>query len=475
MLKLGRQPRVTPGIAEFIALCDVFSPNEAEALALTFSPESGYWYDIAQASLCKMYLCQARNEEAVRTGRALIAQKRHTAVVVEHTMLALHVLGRRREARETLELVREFGHSPDHNAYQRACFASCDGRFPEALRWLEIEAGTPRFMRARSIGDSDLLPLWRWLPTGIENIEDAHRLMRLPLRRLCKEACDPHHELEMDQNDLKHLSPEFARLFEYSHAARISVLQPMAAAQNPDSAAAFRQFRGEHIAGIVNLIEAGYARALDLVLAAQPQYAAEQAAWNNHLGVRYHLTWALAYRPEMLASFRLEPGMASMMPLLDSFDAVLHLDPNFCRRMEEIHALWSSDPDRIWQALEAIPAGAREHPLYFLRRGLHYTADGDHKLALPFFLRVCESWPTDAAGFSNAIDSLMKLGEWEDAARLLSSSPVCYRRFQFFDFQRRCIADRQVLTNKGSTPQFQGQRDLGIFIQKEAADDCYTV
>jgi hypothetical protein len=64
---------------------------------------------------------------------------------------------------------------------------------------LEVEARKPLHLDARSIGDSDLLPLWRWLASDLHELNDAHRLMRLPLRALCEEAMNPLAEIQFDQ------------------------------------------------------------------------------------------------------------------------------------------------------------------------------------------------------------------------------------------------------------------------------------
>jgi tetratricopeptide (TPR) repeat protein len=435
--------------------------EEAEALLLTISPGSEWWHDAAQEGLCQIYQRQHRNEDIVRIGRALIARGRHTIAIVENTMVALTFLGRHREARETLELVEGLGRPLARNAYQMACFSSLEGNFSDALRWLEIEARQPFDLSPRSIGDSDLLPLWRWLANDLKGLDDAHRLIRLPLQALAEQALDPRQEIEMDQNDLKAERREIQRLFKHSQRAGMSVLHPLAVAKHPREAAAFCKARHEHIAMIAGLLGAGYRRAFDLVLDAQPRYSAEQAAWGNQLGVRYHLTWTLARRPKMLSAFRAERGLESMMPLIKSFEAVLRVDPDFYRRMERVSLIHESAHDEAWQTLEETPALARQHPLFTLRQALLYTAEGDHRRALPIYRRLCELWPADAAGFANVVLSLMSLGEWEEAARRLIGAPDYYRRFRLFHLQCENV-EKRSLSRDGSTAIFNGQRDWGV-------------
>jgi hypothetical protein len=56
---------------------------------------------------------------------------------------------------------------------------------------LEIELRKPRHFTQRSIGDSDLLPLWRWLENGELTLQDAHLVLEMDLERYCVAACDP--------------------------------------------------------------------------------------------------------------------------------------------------------------------------------------------------------------------------------------------------------------------------------------------
>jgi len=434
--------------------------DEAQAYFLAVPPSNRLRHVAAQCALFDIYEMQFRNEDIVQIGQALIATNEQTIRIVVGTAIALTFLGRHREARETLALVEGLGRPLAHHAYQMACLASLENDFPDALRWLEIEARNPRYLDARSIGDSDLFALWQWLPRGKMRLEDGHRLLALPLRSLCAEALDPGHEIQVDQNDLKRQPAKFRQLFKYSRSAGMCVLDPMAVARKPEVAAAFRKARRAHVAGIVAMIEEGYRRALNVVLAAQPRYAAEQAAQGNPLGVRYHLTFALARRPEMLEDFRREPGLAKMQPLIEGFAAVQGVDPGFCRRMELIWALLASDADAAWTTLEETPAAARCHPLYLLRRANVLGADRDYLRALPISLQVIAAWPEDAAGFDTAIHVLMQLGRWEDAATVLGRAPECYRRFGLYRRQRQQIAERNAV-GSGRAEPFRGQPNLG--------------
>jgi hypothetical protein len=107
------------------------------------------------------------------------------------TMCALNFMGRPKEGRQILQFVEKFGRPVATHAYQMACFDSLSGDFSTALQWLEIELQKPRYFSQRSIGDSDLFPLWRWLGSGQLTLQDAHRLLQMELESHCVAACDP--------------------------------------------------------------------------------------------------------------------------------------------------------------------------------------------------------------------------------------------------------------------------------------------
>lgn len=444
--------------------------DEAETELLEVSPADPALYAAARHELCQIYVRQGRNEEVVAIGKALIAAGQHSVQVVEDAMVACTFLGRITEAREILSAIESLGTPRAFNAYQRACFDSLEGNFCEALRWLEIEARAPRHLKARSIGDSDLFGLWQWLASPALRLEDAHRLLDLPLRSLCSDALvEPRHEVRLDQNDLKQLPPEFRRLFQYDRNAGICTLNWLAVERYPDDMEAFRKARHAHLAKIAAMIDEGYRRALDLVVAAQPRYAAEQASWGNQLGVRYHLTFGLAHRPEMLEVFHDEPGLAGMKPLIESFAEVQRVDPDFCARMQTVLVLLKTGFDKAWKALEETPITARWHPLFLLRQASLLENDADYRGVLPLYDELCAVWPRDAVGFANAANALMHLERWEDADAVLEQAPECYRRFRLSVEQAREIARREMSESAtGAVRDFRGQRDLGGLL---CADD----
>jgi hypothetical protein len=107
-------------------------------------------------------------------------------------------------------------------------------------------------------------------------------------------ACDPNAEIQLDENDLKGLPEEFRDLFRFNFTVGIFELNPGAIAKIPALAREFRKGRARHVARVASMIRAGMSKAVHTVINAQPKYAAEKAATGNHLGMRYHIVWALA-------------------------------------------------------------------------------------------------------------------------------------------------------------------------------------
>jgi tetratricopeptide (TPR) repeat protein len=277
----------------------------------------------------------------------------------------------------------------------------------------------------------------------------------------CVAACDPHTEIHLDHNDLKGVSEEFRDLFRFNFTAGISELNPMAVARKPELARQFRADRARHLAKITSMIRAGTQRALDIVLNAQPKYAAAQAGSSNHLGARYHIVWALARKPKLLGAFYSESGLAMLYTFLDSLSEIQHFDPGFCARMDMLRTLIYADLEEAWKLLERTPRSVRSHPLFQLRQAMAYAADTDYERALPIYLELCETWPDDAAAFANACDCLIRLGRWAEADVVLNRAPRCYQKFHVYYSQRENLKQQNLACSPPKTVPFRGQPDLG--------------
>ena len=447
---------------------------EAEAALRTVPESDSECYPVAQGGLGQLFIAQHRCEDAARLGLAVIAKGRHNISVVVHTMLALTFLGRIDEARRVLGKVEDFGRPLAFHAYQMACFESLSGNFREALRWLDLELRNPRYFKARSIGDSDLLPLWIWLGAELSILEDAHRLLAMPLKSFCTEAVDPRAEILLDENDLKHIPESERRLFRFSFNKHMCELDCSAVAANPGVAEQFIAERQRHVAAIVMMINAGRERALRLVLNAQPLYAAAQAARGNHLAARWHVTWAVGHRPDMLPRFFETPGVEPILPLLDGLLAAEGIEPGFCRRMEAVGNLLDTDPDGAWRMLERTPVALRDHPLNQLRWAMLYAKDGDHERAIPIYLRLCELWPNDAVGYANAVGCLMEQQRWDEAKDVFESAPSSYSEFWLHRSQMDNLRERNTKCSAPSPQLFRGQPDLGGVLKSNSEKNLET-
>ena len=435
--------------------------DEAEALLNQIPETDAEAYLAAQNALLQIHISRSHNERAADIGTRLILEGAYDAQTIVLTMCALNFIRRPKEGRQVLQLVEKFGRPLAAHAYQMACFDSLSGDFRIALRWLEIELQKPRYFSRRSIGDSDLFPLWRWLGSGHLSLQDAHRLLQIDLEGHCVAACDPNANIQLDENDLKGLPEEFRDLFRFNFTVGIFELNPGTVAKMPALARKFRKSRARLVARVTSMIRAGIGKALDIVINAQPKYAAAKAAVGNHLGLRYHVLWALARRPELIGMFYAEPDASGLYNLLDSLSEVERADPSFCARMERLGDAISVDLEEAWKLLAMTPRSARRHPLFQLRQAMAYGADTDYERALPMYLELCETWPDDAVGFANACDCLMHLGQWTEAQAVLDRAPECYQRFHLYRSQRENLTQGTRVCSPPKTVPFRGQPDLG--------------
>jgi tetratricopeptide (TPR) repeat protein len=453
--------KIDPLIAEAGGYVQLGMLDEAEALLNQIPETEAEAYLAAQNALLQIHISRSQNERAADTGTRLILEGAYDAQTIVSTMAALSFIGRPKEGRQVLLLVEKFGRPVAAHAYQMACFDSLSGDFPGALRWLEVELQKPRYFSQRAIGDSDLFPLWRWLGSGHLNLQDAHRLLQMELESHCVAACDPSADIQLDENDLKGLPEEFRDFFRFNFTLGIFELNPSAVAKKPILAREFHEARARHVTKVASMIRAGVRKALDVVIDAQPKYAAEKAALGNHLGLRYHVVWALARRPELIGMFYAEPDRTGLYDLLDSLSDVEQVDPGFCARMDLIGELIFVDFEEAWKLLDRTPGSVRGHPLFLLRQAMAYGSDTDHERALPIYLKLCETWPDDAVGFGNACDCLMKLGQWAEAEAVLDRAPECYQTFHLYRSQRENLRQHTLDCSPPKTVSFRGQRDLG--------------
>jgi hypothetical protein len=271
----------------------------------------------------------------------------------------------------------------------------------------------------------------------------------------------PNADAQLDENDLKGLPEEFRDLFRFNFRVGIFEPDPRAVAKMPALAREFRKSRARQVTRLASMIRAGVSRALDTVIKAQPKYAAEKAALGNHLGLRYHVLWALARRPELIGMFYSEPDCTGLYNLLDSLADVQRTDPGFCARMDMLGEIIFLDLEEAWKLLDKTPGSVRAHPLFQLRQAMAYAEDTDYERALPIYLELCEGWPDDAVGFANACDCLMKLGRWAEAEAVLDRAPQCYQRFHLYHSQRENLMQRTRACSPPRTVPFRGRPDLG--------------
>jgi len=435
--------------------------TEEEAVLRRVMDHSPAAHARARGPLIDLLVAESRFSEAAALGADAIADGRFTQADIINTMLALNYLGRIKEARETLLLVEECGHPLQEESYQMACFAARLGDFQEALNWLCSEFRRSFEYRARSFTDTDLRPFWSWLRDYTPTLTEAHLMIETPLMEVCAVALDKDAPIEISADDLAYLDGRIRGLFRFEFAAGNFVPIPLAMAREPDAAADFMRKHREGLKMVRDCVVAAQGNALNVVLDAQPDYAAAHAAWGNHFGARYHILWALRHRPALMLDFLTHPGLEMMRPFLAELLLADHEDKTFGSRMQEFHECLATDPDRAWQLLDATPESLRHTALFRLRLACIYHADSDHERALPIWEELRMRWPDDAVGWSNAIAALRELQRPDEARALLKTAPACYRRFRNYWIDLAALEGAPRRFPASPVGAFRGQLDLG--------------
>lgn len=434
---------------------------EAEAALRTVMADAPDERNEAQGRLIFLLNGGRRFREAADLGADLIARGALAYYPIIHTMLALNYLGKITEARETLRLVEKCGHPLAEDGYQMACFAARLKEFPEALRWLCSEFRRSSEYHKQSFADTDLRPFWTWLRDYTPTLEEAHFLIETPFKDVCAAALAKDAPIELSADDLARVEEPARRLFRYDFEIGSFVLNPLAVAADPETAADFVPSHREGLEMVRDALKTAHGRAVDVVLDAQPRYAAEHAAWGNHLGARYHILWALNYRPTLIADFLTDPGLDMMQPFLLEALSAPREDREFLSRMHKVQECNERDPDRAWELLDETPEKLHTTALYQLRLAGWYQSDGDYERALPLWAELRRRWPNDAVGWSNAIICLQKLNRLGEARELLATAPACYRRFRLYVGQVAILNDNALRYCFPPVTAFRGQPDLG--------------
>ncbi len=434
--------------------------QDAEQTLREVTAEDPAAHDRARLDLAELCLEERRFEEAAAIGRELIAHGAIRYQTILTTTMALHFLGRIKEAREVLLLVDRCGRRIEDDAYQMACFASRLGEFDEALRWLMLEYRRSTEYWAKSLSDTDLIPFWKWLSGHTPTLEEAHLLVEAPLVEVHQAALKESDDPWLHADELARLGERSRRLFRYDHRTGCYVLNPLAVAADGEAATNDRNTRRSALGMLEMFLVLVRVKALDVVLKAQPRYASQHAAWGNQLGVRYHLTWALQHRPKILARFAAEPAVWPFAPLLREIEGVQAIDARFFERMSLVDRMKDRDLDGAWKIVDETPVELRGNAFYRLRLAGLYEADHDYARALPIWIELCHHWPADVVGFGNAAACLLKMGRTNDARRVLDNAPACYRSFALHRMQWSEV--RRGERDADSRPrEFKGHPDLG--------------
>jgi tetratricopeptide (TPR) repeat protein len=111
---------------------------------------------------CHVFAGLERWEECLETGTAMVKLAPNAAHAWSHRSLALHRLGRTREALELMERAEELFPGEWYIHYDMACYSCQLGKREAAWYHFEnaFDLGGPERVRPMALEDEDLEPLW---------------------------------------------------------------------------------------------------------------------------------------------------------------------------------------------------------------------------------------------------------------------------------------------------------------------------
>ncbi len=376
------------------------------------------------------------------------------------TSVALIIAGRCQDAHCLLKQLPGVGEIDAHEAYQMACLESRLGDFEAALHCLDPVLLRVESYRAKALIDSDLQPLWHSFENRQPRLAQAHILLRPVFDDIREWIGTRKDDPELDGNDLKQFPEAWRRLFRFNSSSGTHSIHHLTAARDPEARDACLEWCHSRIENSLHRIERARASATNVVLQAQPAYAALHLTAGNYLGARYHLLWALGKDPAALDDFRANRKLWPMTYFLDELAVMQDADCESSRLL--IEASLPNPRINVADLLNDLPAKLHDSSLYLLRAGMALQNVNDYAAALAIWLKLCARWPHDPVGFGNGATCLMHLGLWDRASTLLSHAPEAYRHFHLHEVQCRQLEAQDVEgASAPRTQPFRGQPDLG--------------
>lgn len=343
--------------------------------------------------------------------------------------------------------------------FNRACFASGTGLFPEAIRSLIRSFCLSGRYHADSFLDPDLEPLWLWMAksSGSEAHAEilSHGVWRTAIRSL--EDCDI--ELTLTPVMRPRVPKKFLRYLPLGSIANGIY------ADSTMPAALYRQYlQWQMVTARANArrVRAAVFCARKPLARLQIRFAHWQAKQGNPTAARYHAVQYLAMEPggiSQLAGLR-KLGMAYQ---LDDIAPAMAEDPAFAKTIQTAAHRCNDHTDARELLDDTGPVGKQSN-LFKLRLAHFEINVGHSREALTLLSEVFHAWPKDATAASRLTDLFISQERWEEARISFNATPEHYRHFRRRREHMQMIATEKLSVKSENRPfsdTFYGQRDLG--------------
>ena len=209
------------------------------------------------------------------------------------------------------------------------------------------------------------------------------------------------------------------------------------------------------------------ARAENVILHSQLEWAADAAQRGDYFAARNHCVFALAKRPEWMDRFAQALSPLGMRYFFEDVRAPMREDPKFCNRILLLTPITAKPLDWVTEVMNSFHPLAKESALWMLSAAALENRKGDAQSNLRWQCEIMHRWPQDPAAFANAADILSRHERWEAAHYVISQTPDSFHHLRMAPTVLRWIEaqDTDAARKPGSKERFFGQPDIGGLVQ----------
>jgi predicted Zn-dependent protease len=428
--------------------------DEARPLCETIAEDDMYW-EHAQFLLIGLDLDQERMSDAANRGLKVLSKGGASKAMVLIAAMAVHQSGDPQKAYGILMANQEMFRDDAEAAYSFACYAAPAGEIDFAIKALLFNYKSDKKYGYKSCLDADLEQVWVRGAAGNVSLESSLALAHPAMIQAIETSVACRNEMPIDYV-LKNQVPGNYREFLRVHP--VTGLYTLDRETPADIRERYLVWQQDYKARTMQLAQKAIQLAKEVVLDNQLEWAVEKAQAGNLIAARYHVLFALAYRPRQLRRLAQALRPLGMDYLFDELMYAEAFEPEFCAKQFRVMTVQDSGQVALArELLDEIPPNLQSLTICLLRRANIENKRGYRDFATRLYRTISQRWPQDPVGYYNAIENLMTEEKWDEAKRILDQAPENYRVLALSKMQQEQLDQKSTDRKSSKEDVFYGQ------------------